>query len=67
MLNKHTNRHSTSNVIRKLQIKQISNVISKQNRDTDIERKRMDTKQAGRMGWVGIDIYTIDMMYKIDN
>ena len=67
MLNKHTNRHSTSNVIRKLQIKQISNVISKQNRDTDIERKRMDTKQAGRMGWVRIDIYTIDMMYKIDN
>ena len=39
-------------------------------RDTDVERKRMDTKQGGGMKReTGIDtyIYTIDTMYKIDS
>ena len=44
--------------------------LQSRNRETDVENKHMDTKgeRGDGMNWeIGIDIYTIDTMYKIDN
>ena len=46
------------------------NLLAKQNRDTDIENKHMDThmRKAGGMNWkIGVDIYTLLHIKQIAN